>query len=327
MSLRAILICLTSMLCWSLLIVTTRATMQAFALDPWIFTVVQIMCGGLFLILIGGRVRECWITITNPFTWGYGFLRVVSSACYTASLITVSAAVAGYFTFMAIPLSAAAVAYIFARPSAPMELYGHIIITIGLIMLVYGIEGTWANPAVIMMLFAEIAIVMATLMAEKHPQNQGDSSRSRATLSGVMLLASGAFFLIFLALGSFFSSGIGTDAQAGTWAASFPSLDLTQVWSSTLWLWAIAIGLTLRGAAMFMSMQAIRAAGSENYLAMAALLPLFALLFEMIAQHYGFITNGMPTPMTLAAGVIMTIGAFWIIIARRQKTKLKAQAA
>ena len=320
---KGLIVCLATMVSWAFLIVISKGLLLAYNLDPWIFTIIQLMFGGLFLIAISRKLGATMEALKSPYTWAYGIARVLSAACFTASLLYISAANAGFFGLVSVPFSALVFAVLFFRLPSFLEIPGHIIIILGVVLLISTLEGTYSNPAVYLMVFSEFAVVASVVIAEFHPQNQGDDLQERASLSGVMLVASALIMLISLAGLSLFTDGPATQSAAD-WTSNLPLIDLTQVWSPTMWLAAIAVGITLRGVSMFLSMQAINLVGSQNYVATIAALPFTSLLFELIADKADYLPQAVPNPITILAGVIMTAGSLGILWARQRKFKAAA---
>ncbi|SDR34073.1 translation-associated GTPase [Pseudovibrio sp. Tun.PSC04-5.I4] len=327
MTTKGLMVCLATMVSWAALIVVSKGLLLAYNLDPWIFTIIQLMFGGIFLIAVSGKLTATLTALRSPHTWAYGVVRVISASCFTASLLYISAANAGFFGLVSVPFSALIFALLFFRLPSLLELPGHIVIAGGMVLLITSLENTFSNPAVFLMMFSELAVVVSVMIAEYHPQNQGTNLKDRASLSGVMLLASALVMLVSLAALSLLTGA--TQATTATqaaadWKQSLPLLDLAQVWSPTMWIAAVAVGITMRGVSMFLSMQAINLVGSQNYVATIAALPFASLLFELLADRSGFIPQNLPTPTAIIAGTIMACGSLGILWARQRKIKAAA---
>ncbi len=318
---KGLIVCLITMMSWALLIVISKVLLLTYHLDPWIFTVIQLMFGGLFLIVISRKLGTTMQALKSPYTWAYDFMRVLSAACFTASLLYISAANAGFFSFVSVPISALIFVIFFHRLPSLKELPGHLIIIAGIALLILSLEGTYSNPAVYLMLLCEFAVVSSVLIAELHPQNQGNDLQERASLSGVMLVASALTMLIGLATLSLFVEEPASAQTAADLTSKLPHIELTQVWSPTMWIAALTVGVTLRGSSMFLSMQAINLVGGQNYVATFAALPFTSLAFELIADKTGILPQVMPDPAAILAGVIMTSGSLGIIWIRQRKAK------
>ena len=315
MTIKGLMTCLVAMISWAILIVTSKGLIRTFQLDPWIFTVIQLMFGGGVLVLLGGQLSATLSALKSPFTWGYGLTRVLSAAGFTASLLYISAANAGFLAMISVPLSALVFAVVYTNMPSKWELPGHILIVLGAILLATTFEGGYTNPAVPIMIFSEMAVVLSTLLAEIHPQNQGSDPKERATLSGVMLLTSAFLFLVVFAALSILTGETDPSLAAPSTGLEsvIPALNLAQVWSPLMWLCAIAVGITMRGPSTYLSLVAIKEVGSRNYVATLAILPFSCLVLELLADGIGLFPQALPAPITLLTGVMMTAGSLAVL--------------
>ncbi|WP_310621332.1 EamA family transporter [Flexibacterium corallicola] len=325
MNTKGMLICALAMLSWSTLIVVTKGILLAQNLDPWIFTVIQMAAGGIFLIMIGGRANGALASMRSGYTWLYGGLRVFSACSYSAALLYVSAANAGFFTFLAIPFSAIATALLFSRWPTRGELPGHLSIVLGTAALIAALDGTYSNPAVYLMVASELGVALATIVAELHPSNQSNTPRQTASLSGVMLLSSATVMLVMLTLASLYTGDTNPQdiMSASSLQESFlPRLELAHIWNPHMWLFATLVGLTFRGMSMYFSLQAISLVGGQNYLATAAILPFMSLILESMGHTLGWMPESTTTNMAVVAGAVMAIGSLMLLFSRRHIGKV-----
>jgi len=65
----AVGIVLAALASWSLLLVVSRVILTNTGFDPWIFTFLQMMAGGLFLMLVSGRPRGFGPLLLDPGLW------------------------------------------------------------------------------------------------------------------------------------------------------------------------------------------------------------------------------------------------------------------
>jgi len=290
-------IVLAALTSWSLLLVISRVLLIQFELDPWLFTFIQMMAGGLMLIAISGQPRGLWPLFVDPLTWVYGVLRVATAAFFTAALLYTSAANAAFLAILSVPTSALIVWGALGRQPKTWELPGHALILLGLVALAASLEGGFRNPALMLMILSELCVVISTLIAERHPMNQTEDRRQRAALTGAMLVAS-AVVMLALAL------------VAGQNASG--------AFDPHLWLLAILVGVLLRGPSMYLALMAIHRVKTTNYLAGMAALPLTAMLFEWMAAQAGLIP---PLPLWTSAtafGAVMIAGSLAVIAGRNR---------
>ena len=304
-----------SLLSWAVLLVASRVTLLAFQLDPWLFTFIQMMAGGAFLVAIGARGSGLTKALRDPYTWVYGALRVATAGFFTAALVHTSVANAAFLGIVSMPISIVVVWVVLSRKPSRRELPGHAVIILGLALLAQNLEGGWRNPAIILMILSELCVVTSTLIGELHPLNQTDDPRQRAGLTGIMLLAS-AFFMLLAALClSIVAQWLPAvrDSVSGSlaWIGN-PAL----VVDTRLWAWAALVGVLLRGPSLFLSLKAIHQVRTENYIAAMAALPFLSLALEAVAVALGLLEPTTAAVPATLYGAMMMLGSLGVLRAR-----------
>jgi EamA-like transporter family len=317
---------LLSLLSWSLLLVASRVLLVSYGLDPWLFTCIQMLAGGVFLVIAGGRGGRRGGALRNPHTWLYGLLRVATAGFFTAALVHTSTANASFMAIMSVPISALLLRLFLSRRPKAWELPGHLLVLAGMALLGGALEGGYSNPALPLMLLSELCVVASTLIAELHPLNRTESTSQRAFLSGVMLLSS-AFVMLVAATGL---------TVAGRWLpdagmplpGGLPWLpDPSAILDPYLWISGILVGILLRGPSLFLALKAIHRARTENYLAGMAVLPFMSLALEEAAVASGWLEPS-PSPLRgLLSGCVMTLGSLAVLWARMRGRAAEARRA
>ncbi|MEL6680078.1 MAG: EamA family transporter [Pseudomonadota bacterium] len=311
----AILLVAGALISWSLLLVVSRVILLTLALDPWLFTFIQMMAGGAALLVLSGAEADLRASLRDPVLWLYGVLRVLTAAFFTAALLHTTAANAAFISILSVPTSVALLWLLLARVPRAWEAPGHLLIIAGLVGLTTTLEGGVRNPALLLMILSELCVVTSTLIAELHPRNQTEDRRARAALTGAMLLIS-AFVMLITAV------GLSAAVQAmPSLAAVLPIgatvlSDPTRVLDPALWGAAIAVGILLRGPSMCLALAAIHRVGTTNYLAGLAVLPLSSLVFEAAASAAGLIPPVTVWTLATAFGTVMVVGSLAVIAAR-----------
>ena len=83
-------ILVSSLVVWAALLTISRALLLTTGMDPWAFTFIQMLSGGVTLMIFAWRPGLSWRAAGRPLTWLFGLSRVTSAACFTAALIYVS---------------------------------------------------------------------------------------------------------------------------------------------------------------------------------------------------------------------------------------------
>lgn len=307
-----------SLLSWALLLVISRAILVAFEFDPWLFTLIQMMVGGALLIAIAGPSVGLLGALRNPYTWAYGVLRVATAAFFTAALLHTTAANAAFLGVVSVPISMIVLWLVLSRKPSRIELPGHALILLGLVLLAQTLEGGWSNSALIFMIASELCVVASTMIAEVHPLNQTDDTRQRARLTGIMLIASALFMLMAgILLGFFMQLSPGVDLLqrvSPTWV-----VDPVLIIDARLWIYASLVGFLLRGPSLFLSLMAIHRVRTENYIAGMAALPFMSLGLEAAAAALGWLAPPSAASAATAFGTLMTIGSLCVLWARSKR--------
>lgn len=305
-----VLVAMSATFGWAVLMVATRYVLVAFSLNAWALTLVQLLTGGLFMIVLAGRgggldagARRALLL---PSTWIYGALRVVSAAAASAALIYVTVTQDTLLATMNVPMAALAIFLVYRRLPRGAEWLAHAAILVGIVLLASFLPGGFGNPAIVLELVAEIAVVISTLVIERHPQNSTESIAARCRFTGIVLMITAVLFLaVWAAMGAL-------GLRVGSAALEFGALD-TVFADPVLWLAGGAVGVLLRGPTMYLVLLAIKRTGTQTYLATLALLPFFSLVLEWLMAALGL----LPVPglgvMDYVAGAVILGGTLWLI--------------
>lgn len=312
-----------SLASWAILLVVSRATLVATGLDPWLFTLIQMMVAGAVLFALARPEKGTLRILADPFIWLYGVLRVSTAAFFTAALLHTSVANAAFLGVVAVPLSMIVLWQFANRIPARREIPGHIVILTGLALLAHHLEGGWRNPAIILMFLSECCVVVSTIIAEFHPMNRTESIRQRMRLTGIMLLVSACAMLcaaIGLAgLAQWMPFGWSVAPVVPAWFENPGSLLDWRLWAT-----AGLVGLFLRGPSLYLSLAAIHKVRTENYLAGMAALPFLSLVVERIAHWAGWLPPIASPAESLLFGTIIVAGSLWVLFARTRHPQANA---
>lgn len=315
-----------SLLSWAILLVVSRMTLLGLALDPWLFTFIQIVAGGALLVAMAGRGSGLAEALRDPWTWLFGVLRFGTAAFYTAALVHTSTANAACLAMVGVPIRMVLLWLALSRKPFGRELPGQAVILVGLALLAESLEGGWRDPAIVLMILSELCVVASTLIGELHPLNHTDDPRQRAGLTGIMLLAS-AFFMLVAALGlglvvQWLPSVRAAVSPNVTWLAN-PSLAL----DARLWVAAVLVGFVLRGPTMFLFLKAVRRVGTENYVAAMVAIPVLSLAFEAAAAALGLLEPTAAATRSTLFGAVMVLGSLGVSWARSTRWMPGANAS
>lgn len=307
----ALSVAIAATIAWAVLLVATRVVLVRLGINAWGFTLVQLLTGGLAMMLIGHRAPIAWTSLLTPSIWAYGVLRVISAGSASAALIYVTVMQDTLLAAMNVPL-AALVLIIVTRQRIPRrQVMAHAVMLAGVAVMALSLPGGLLNPAVLLELVAECAVVASTLLIEHHPENRRDDVLSRCRFTGAVLMVTAAMFILAWALSGVLGIRLGSNALAFG--------DPAQLFASTeLLLAGTLAGVLLRGPTMYLALLAVKLAGTQTYLATLALLPVACLAFEAACAVLGWLPWPILGWAEIAAGFLVIGGSLLLVRLRSQ---------
>lgn len=302
----ALSVAIAATIAWAILLVATRLVLVRFGINAWGFTLVQLLTGGMAMMLFGHRAPIAWRSLLTPSIWAYGALRVVSAGSSSAALIYVTVMQDTLLAAMNVPLAALVLLLVTRERIPGRQLMAHAVMIAGVAVMALSLPGGLLNPAVLLEVIAECAVVASTLLIERHPENKRDDVLSRFRFTGAVLMVTAAMFILAWAASGALGIRLGSNALAFG--------DLSQLFASPELLIAGTLaGVLLRGPTMYLALLAVRMAGTQTYLATLALLPVACLFFELICALAGWLpwpTFGWPE---IASGALVILGSLLLV--------------
>ncbi|NMM44963.1 hypothetical protein HH303_10775 [Rhodospirillaceae bacterium KN72] len=302
---KGILVTAGAIASWALLSVVGRILLLRLPIDPWAFSFIQLCTGGAALVVASmlfaaPRASFRFQRFARPTTWILGVLRVASAAIYTTVLGWLSVLETGTIGAVSVPLAALGVWIVFRRRPSRGEGWGHLVILGASGFLLTGLEDPLQPIVAGLMGLNALATVGIALLVERHPDNLSDEPGARLQFTGTVLMVTAAFFLALRAV------------QA-------PASE-TADWDWQLIAVSAVFGIVLRAPSTVLAFWSIRLAGTQNYAAAIAFLPLIGMGFEESAVAIGLIDVSRFDPGTLLIALIVLAGT-GAVIATRLHTK------
>jgi hypothetical protein len=309
MSRNALPIVAAATLSWGVLLVATRLLLVNFSFNAWGFTLIQLLVGGASMMVLGGRGAVVWRSLASPSIWVYGGLRVISSACSSAALLYVGVMQDTLLAAMNVPIAALIIILGSRRLPPARQALVHGVIVAGIATMALALPGGLANPAVLLEAISETAVVVSTLLIERHPHNRSDDIGARCRFTGAVLMATAAMFIVVWGLSG--AAGV----RLGNNALAFGDLGALLADPALLVAGAL-VGACLRGPTMYLALYAIRLAGTQTYLAALALLPVVGVTLEAVCAALGW----LPWPhlgWAEAASAALVVGGSMLLVQLR----------
>ena len=294
---------------WAILTVGIRATLNGFGFEPWSLALTIQVMGGAALLFAAGIRSLPLDPIRRWATWVIGGLRVLTTCCFTNALLHASAGQVSQLTTVNVLLATVGALLLFGRRRRARELPGFLVIALGLALLIARLDGGLANPAVAFILFSETSVALASLLAEKHPDNLG-TRRQRLALTGFVTLLSALGLLLAWA-----AIGLMPAMPAGPSAADVAAT-LASPW---LWVMAFILGAMLRGPATYVAFDITARLGADGYMLGMSAMPLLVMALEPAAAAFGLLPPLHTTVADFAVAAVILAGGAWVIVARNRR--------
>jgi len=300
---------------WALLLALSRAMVLGFGLDPWMFTFLQLISGGIFLLLISRGGDTGGSVLFRADTWLIGIFRVGTAALYMASLMHVDVMQASFFGAIGVPASTLAVWLLFDRRPALAELWGHVLLIAGSMIVASGFDAGFLNPAVGLLLISTCCVLGSNLLAERHPQMQALGPKTRLRLTGTVLVITAAGFAVVRGLQS-----------SVDWAGPVGGLDPGDLLRPELWIAGLGLGITLRGLCTYLGFRAAAVAGTQNYMAAVLAMPVVGALLECAIAWSGYGAWPAFTASDGAGGSLIVLGGLIVAYVRQRQARVLREA-
>lgn len=306
----AVALALGLVVAWAVLTVAMRATLSGFGFEPWSLALTIQVMGGAALLFAAGIRSLPLDPVRRWATWVIGGLRVLTTCAFTNALLHASAGQVSLLTTVNVLLATLGALILFGRRRRVRELPGFLVIGLGLVLLVGRLDGGLANPAVLFILFSESSVVLASLLAEKHPDNLG-TRRQRLALTGFVTLLSAAGLLLAWALVGLLMPDIPVGPSAADVART-----LASPW---LWVMAFLLGAMLRGPATYVAFDITARLGADGYMLGMAAMPILVMTLEPAAAAFGLLPPLHTGAADFAVAGVILAGGAWVIVARNRR--------
>src|SRR5262245_47602910 len=159
---------------WALYLVVSRHIVGSAGFDPWAYTLVQVLTGGLVLLWLGRRAPADWRGLLTPWMIGYGILRVWITGMSSAALVYLVATQSTLLSTMNVLLSATATWFVHRIAAPKGERLALVLLAIGLATMTIFLSPPAAYAGALWLLCSESGVVVGALAVERHPRNRSE---------------------------------------------------------------------------------------------------------------------------------------------------------
>ena len=305
MSGRILALALGNSLIWAVYMLLTRHVVSGARLDPWAYTLVQLLAAGLAMLWVGRRTPGSWGDLLAPWTVGYAFLRVAINGCTSAAIVWIAVTQSTLLATASVLISAA-MGWVLTRATPSRREWP------GLIGLALGVaafalaavsDTTWRG--ILWLGLSETLAVAGSWIIAYHPRNRSADLAARCRFTGEILVAASIALILTWSL-----AGL-AGAVASPWAGGGDAFGRI-----ALWVYAILAGVLFRAPGTWLGFWTINSVGVQAYLIALTAMPFFAIALEALAARLGWLAPPDLSAGEWAAAAIILGAATWLIAVR-----------
>lgn len=324
---RGLILAFSAVILWGILDAASRYAVTEMAADPWMFSCINLMAGGLLMLAIAGRGHSRMSTLHYAHTWFFGLFRVLMTLFLVFAFTSISASEVNFMLRINVVLGMLAAYLLFKRQTQKTDIPGGVLLVAGFFTIALRQQDAFLNIAVVLVLLAAVCDTILTVIAETHPvSNRATGIKARLRYTGFVLLVTSLFFIaLAFGLALLKGGGVGSTGALSKVLASAPTLSSFS--HPGTWLSGIAVGIFLRAPSMYLYLYAARLLKTENLMMAATLAPFATLGAEGLFFSLGLMQIPTLDTVDVAAGAVMTFGALSMVFMRAGAARRKAIAA
>lgn len=313
MSGRILALALGNSLIWAVYMLLTRHVVSGARLDPWAYTLVQLLIAGLAMLWVGRRTPGGWADLLAPWTVGYAFLRVAINGCTSAAVVWLAVTQSTLLATGSVLIGAASGWALTRIAPARREGPGLLLLAAGIATFAVAIfsDTTWRG--LLWLTLSESLAVAGSWMIAYHPRNRSTDPLARCRFTGEILVAASMAFIVTWSLAGL--AGI----MASPWASGGDAFGRLE-----LWAYAALAGLLFRAPGTWLGFWTINSIGVQSYLIALTGMPFFAIALEALAAHFGWLTPARLSPAEWLAAAVILAASTWLIAIRMKATPAAA---
>ena len=312
---------------WALYNVLVRLIGIKWEVDAYVFVSFTCLFAALTLLVISGKGSLGVKTITQAKTWMFSFLNVFADILGVFILVMISATQSTLMMRLGIIVTAIVCRVAVARKINPKSYVGFACIMAGFLMVATNLPEEVRIISILLILTIILCQSFKTYVTETHPaSNEATGWLDNCRVTGyVILITSFMFLATGLVIAYIKTLLTPADLQTLSVLNSFPNLvDFIDPYT--------IIGATLLGVfnvslSSYFYFQATKKVGSDTFLMVGALLPVFTYIMEVFADKMGWLELTTFAPVDLLAGVLIIAGALWSIYVKVYSDKKQKKLA
>ncbi len=305
MSWRILALALVNSLIWAVYMLLTRHVVSGAHLDPWAYTLVQLLSAGLIMLWVGRRTPGSWSDLLAPWTIGYAFLRVAINGCTSAAIVWLAVTQSTLLSTASVLIGALSGWFLTRIAPTRREWPGLLLLAVGVAAFAFAAVSDTTWRGLLWLCLSESLAVAGSWMIAYHPRNRATDMMARCRFTGEILVAASVALILTWSL-----AGLG-GLVISPWAGGGDAFGRIE-----LWIYAALAGILFRAPGTWLGFWTINHVGVQAYLIALTAMPFFAIALEEAAARLGLLAPaGLSTGEWLASAMILG-ASIWLISVR-----------
>ncbi|MCP4354511.1 MAG: diguanylate cyclase [Proteobacteria bacterium] len=298
---------------WALYDVSVRFFGNQWHVQPFVFVSFTSLVAALTLLVIAGKGRLGIKTIKQVHTWGFSFITVFIDIIWVFVFVMISVTESTLMMRLSMIVTAFICRVTLGRKIHSKSYIGFFLVLVGFYTVANNLDESVKAMSIFLIFIIIIGQSLKTYIVETHPaNNEAGTWTDNCRVTGYSLLVTSfAFIVMGLSVAYFKTFLTPQELEAFTVLKSFPNL-IDFVSPKTI-IAATLIGLFNVSISNYFYFQATKRVGSDTFLMVGALLPVFAFCLEFVASKLGLLSITSISSKDLFAGVLIISGALWSI--------------
>lgn len=321
---KGVLYALIAVCLWAVYDVYVRFVGVNFNVHPWVFISIANLVAAACLITASGRGPLGLQTLKDPHTWFFSFSNIFMDILFVYILLLISTTEANFIIRASIITTAIVVWSQNKRPLIKAQLIGYAMILGGVVAVASNLEQEVRAQAIMYLTIMVALMTVRTYVVETHTtSNKAESWSDKSRVTGYVLLATSLSFIIFGYLGALLKTDMSQAAIESSVIFNEIIPNLNEFINPVTFTAAFLLGVFNISFSNFFYFQSTKMIGSEQFLMVAAILPILTFVLEYVASVYGLLSINSVDHSDIYAGVVITAGAMFNVYINNKNLKRK----
>lgn len=306
---------------WAVYDVIVRYLCLNYDLQPFVFVSFATFFASLSLLFVAGRGKLGLKTIKQYHTWAFSCISLIMDILFVFILFDISTTEANLMLRLSIITTALICRFALARSINKKNYISYLLIFTGFLVIALNLPEQVMVKTLWLVFFVIICQSFRTYFAETHPQsNQASRFKDNCRVTGLVMLVTSFVFMLVGWLSAFIiDSNFITQPLLLKALQSMPSYsDFTNPVNI---ISAGFVGVFNISVSSYFYFQGTKKIGSDMFLTVSALLPLFTLIMEYLASLINLINFTTFTYVDLLATALILSGALLSILIKLKDSK------